>query len=139
MRLIEASKKSRPICTRRTDRDEQSHWQSPGFHHPADYVIAVPANRTADVQQQLRHYSMAAEILSEITSVGWKCPAPGTAPSGGWWHTPGKTHWSHRVALRANAKQFALNGVDMVAGSSFSLITSSSAASKRWRGRDGQR
>ena len=40
------------------------------------HVVAVPAHRPADVQQQPRtEHEHGAEIFSEITSVGWKWPA----------------------------------------------------------------
>ncbi len=57
---------------------------------------------------------MAAEILSEITSVGWKWPASGTARStaGGVAHV--ELIGADGVTFRADAKQFALNGVDVV-------------------------
>ena len=79
------------------------------------HVIAVPANRTADVQQQLRHIqhgggNLVGNHFSRVEMPGVQ--AQRRLAAGGIPHV--KLIGANRVALRANTKQFALNGVDMV-------------------------
>lgn len=86
-----------------------------GFIIQQHYVIAVPANRTADVQQQLRHIqhgggNLVGNHFSRVEVPGVR--AQRSLAAGGIPHV--KLIGANRVALCANAKQFALNGVDMV-------------------------
>ncbi|MNL66813.1 hypothetical protein D3C87_1913370 [compost metagenome] len=73
MRLIDASKKSRPICTR-SNRSWRIISLAMAWVSSSSSTTWSLSQRTGRLTCSSRcgTYSIAAEILSEITSVGWK-------------------------------------------------------------------
>ena len=86
-----------------------------GFVIQQHHVIAVPAHRTADVQQQARHVEhgggdFVGDHLGRVEVAGIQTQR-GLA-AGGVTHV--ELVRAHGVALGANAEQLALYGVDVV-------------------------
>ncbi len=98
-------------------------------------MVAIPAYRAADVQQQPWHVEHGGGNFVGNHFSGMevaRIQAQRGLTAGGVAHV--ELIGADGVAFRADAKQFALNGVDVVRRVEFSLMTSSSASSRRWRG-----